>query len=220
MSSSRDSKADRASADKALEGAQLLAAGDYQGAIAACNEAIKLYPGSVGAHRTLVEAYRRLGENIPTHAAGDAFEERPADLSPFLSSDVGGGIFVGLLIIVIGVVAALVSGSGWLLLLVGGFGAFVLLWSIWDGIRMKQDISSGSVELHGTLSRCGVLAGSRRGPGRTDGLSVASRRASQTPPERQSSSALEYLPMSESPMTIAPREQEHGRDCAEPSSAG
>jgi len=54
--------------DKAWQGARLLAAGDFVGAIAACAEAIKLNPSSVGARRTRAEAYQRLGKGIEAEA--------------------------------------------------------------------------------------------------------------------------------------------------------
>ena len=47
MSSLHDSENQRAADNKALEGVRLLRSGDYEGAIAACTEAIELNPGSV-----------------------------------------------------------------------------------------------------------------------------------------------------------------------------
>ena len=45
---------------KAFEGDRLLHAGDYQGAIKACTEAIRLSPGNMGVRRTLANAYLKL----------------------------------------------------------------------------------------------------------------------------------------------------------------
>ena len=59
MSSAQGSTEMNYAARKALEGHRLLSAGDYTGAIAACTEAIKLEPGSIGAKRTLQEANRQ-----------------------------------------------------------------------------------------------------------------------------------------------------------------
>ena len=60
MSSPRDPETKRVAKDKVDEGMRLLAAGDYEGAIAACAEAIELEPMIRDAHRTLAEAYRLL----------------------------------------------------------------------------------------------------------------------------------------------------------------
>ena len=63
MSNTQDSETERGAVKKAWEGARLLAAGDYERAIAACDEAIRLSPGSIGAMRTRAQAraqaYRR-----------------------------------------------------------------------------------------------------------------------------------------------------------------
>lgn len=67
MSSPQDSGAQRAA--KALEGARLLSTRDYEGAIAACTEAIQLDPSSLGARRTRAEALKRLGRE--SEAAAD-----------------------------------------------------------------------------------------------------------------------------------------------------
>ena len=61
MSNTPDSETKRGATEKAWEGARLLAAGDYDGAIAACDEAIRLYPSSTGAIRTRDEAFRQGG---------------------------------------------------------------------------------------------------------------------------------------------------------------
>ena len=61
MSSTQDPETERAAIDKAREGRQLLHAGDYEGAIAACTEAIELDPGILGAYGSRAAAYRRLG---------------------------------------------------------------------------------------------------------------------------------------------------------------
>ena len=61
MSSTQDSEKVRVYMEKSHEGARLFAVGDYEGAIAACNEAIELEPGGIGAIRTRWEARERLG---------------------------------------------------------------------------------------------------------------------------------------------------------------
>lgn len=61
MSSSQDAVTQRAALDRAGEGWRLLSDGDYEGAIAACTEAIELDFSSLGARRTRAEAYSRLG---------------------------------------------------------------------------------------------------------------------------------------------------------------
>lgn len=58
MSSSHDPETQRAAFDKAREGARLLKAGDYEGAIAACTEAIRLDPQNADAFLIRSEAYR------------------------------------------------------------------------------------------------------------------------------------------------------------------
>ena len=60
MPASNNSETRHAALKKAQEGARLLGAGDYQGAIAACIEAIKLDFVSLSASRTLKEADKRL----------------------------------------------------------------------------------------------------------------------------------------------------------------
>ena len=67
MSSSQNSETQRA-ALKAQEGARLLAARDYEGAITAFTEAIELEPSSFGAYRTRAEAYERLGSEEEAEA--------------------------------------------------------------------------------------------------------------------------------------------------------
>ena len=59
MSNGQDLKAKSAALEMAQEGHRLLKSGDYEGAIVACNEAIELQPGALGARRTLAEAYER-----------------------------------------------------------------------------------------------------------------------------------------------------------------
>lgn len=49
----------RAAAEKATEGARLLNSGDFVGSIAACDEAIRLSPGQLGASRTREEALQK-----------------------------------------------------------------------------------------------------------------------------------------------------------------
>jgi hypothetical protein len=56
MSNAHDSEAHRNAIEKAFEGNRLLGAGDYEGAIAACDEAIQLIPDIAGARRTKEEA--------------------------------------------------------------------------------------------------------------------------------------------------------------------
>jgi len=56
MSNAHDSEAHRNAIEKAIEGNRLLGAGDYEGAIAACDEAIQLIPDIAGARRTKEEA--------------------------------------------------------------------------------------------------------------------------------------------------------------------
>ena len=68
MSSPQDSETKRAALEKALEGWRLLSSGDYEGAVAACTEAIELEPGSLGSYRTRAEAYRRLGRGKEAEA--------------------------------------------------------------------------------------------------------------------------------------------------------
>ena len=53
-----------------------MSAGDYDGAIAACSEAIELDPSSLGAHRTLAEAYRRLGRENEAKADHEILASR------------------------------------------------------------------------------------------------------------------------------------------------
>ena len=67
MTSPQDLEAQRTA--KAAEGARLLTAKDYRGAISACTESIELDPGSLGARRTRSEALRRLGRK--SEAAAD-----------------------------------------------------------------------------------------------------------------------------------------------------
>lgn len=61
MSSQQDEETRRAAIDKAYEGARLLSARDYEGAIKTCTEAIALDPTNSRASRTRAEAQRRLG---------------------------------------------------------------------------------------------------------------------------------------------------------------
>ena len=63
MSNGQDPKAKSAALEMAQEGHRLLKSGDYEGAIVACNEAIELQPGALGARRTLAEAYERLARD-------------------------------------------------------------------------------------------------------------------------------------------------------------
>ena len=158
MSSSQDPEIKRAAVEKAREGARLFEAGDYEGAIAACTEAIELEPRIQGAYRTRAEASRRLRMPLPnprerTTATDDSFNERPKGWSPSFGESSLPGIFFSLWIIVVGVIVALVSGSGWALLLFGGWGLLTLLWSLWDGINASQDQSSDVVKLHGKVTR-------------------------------------------------------------------
>ena len=62
MDSSQGSDTKRIALERAQEGLRLISAGDYQGAIEACTEAIELDPRSLGARRTRVEAYNHLGK--------------------------------------------------------------------------------------------------------------------------------------------------------------
>lgn len=89
MSSPQNSGTQRTAHDKSGEGWRLLGAGDYEGAIAACTEAIELDPSSLGARRTRAEALKRLGRenqaaadlNILRDRSGNLYEEgdpRPA----------------------------------------------------------------------------------------------------------------------------------------------
>lgn len=57
MSRSNDSETERAALDKAQEGRRLLHAREYQEAIAACTEAIKLAPDFLGPYQTRSAAY-------------------------------------------------------------------------------------------------------------------------------------------------------------------
>lgn len=57
MSSSQDTETKHAAIEKAREGARLLSDGDYQGAIAACTEAIRLDPRFDDAYLLRSEAY-------------------------------------------------------------------------------------------------------------------------------------------------------------------
>ena len=61
MLSPRDSETKRAALDKANEGRNLLLGGDYEGAIAACTEAIELAPDLLGPYQTRAAAYGHLG---------------------------------------------------------------------------------------------------------------------------------------------------------------
>ena len=88
MSSPRESETQR-DAMKANQGRRLLDAGDYEGAITACTEAIELEPGSIGARRTRAEAYRRLGREKEAEAdlkhLGDLTSQRDrAERMPWL----------------------------------------------------------------------------------------------------------------------------------------
>ena len=60
MPNSQDSETLRAPLDKAQEGARLLSAGNYEEPSRPAG-GIELYLGSIGARRTLEEAYKRLG---------------------------------------------------------------------------------------------------------------------------------------------------------------
>lgn len=83
MSNQQDPEKQRASIEKAQEGARLLSAHDYEGAIAACGEAIRLEPGSLGAYRTRAEAYKRLGMEREADAdLKHLTEEEAADWGP------------------------------------------------------------------------------------------------------------------------------------------
>ena len=53
---------------KAFEGSRLAGGGDYNGAIAACTEAIRLDPGILGAYNTRAEAYKRIGRRDKARA--------------------------------------------------------------------------------------------------------------------------------------------------------
>ena len=74
MLSPQDLEAQRAA--KAVEGARLLTAKDYEGAIAACTEALELDPGSLGARRTRAEALRRLGRESEATAELNILRDR------------------------------------------------------------------------------------------------------------------------------------------------
>ncbi len=65
MSSPQDSETKRAALEKAREGARLLSAGDYQGAIAAFTEAMRLDPRLDDAYVLRSEAYRRSEKRGP-----------------------------------------------------------------------------------------------------------------------------------------------------------
>ena len=82
LSSSQGSETIRAAGQKSLEGWRLLSSGDYEGAIAACTEAIKLLPHSIGAYRTRAEAYERLGRKDEAEADAKAAEAIPVISSP------------------------------------------------------------------------------------------------------------------------------------------
>ena len=69
MTSSQDPERRRNALEKALEGRRLARSGDYQGAIAACTEAIELAPDFLGPYGTRAEAYKRLG--MDEEAASD-----------------------------------------------------------------------------------------------------------------------------------------------------
>ena len=92
MSSPQDSETKRAAIGNALEGGRLLRAGDYQGAIAACTEAIESYPSILGPYSSRAEAYRRLG--MEKEAAADlrhlAEENTLYRIRSFLSCPVWG----------------------------------------------------------------------------------------------------------------------------------
>ena len=63
MSSSQDSETKRAVLDKVQEGHRLLSAGDYEGAIEACTEAIELDPRMQDAYRTRTKALKIVRRN-------------------------------------------------------------------------------------------------------------------------------------------------------------
>ena len=54
--------------EKALEGSRLVGGGDYDGAIAACTEAIRLDSGILGAYNTRAEVYLRIGRRDKARA--------------------------------------------------------------------------------------------------------------------------------------------------------
>jgi len=78
MSSRRDGETERVAIEKAQEAWRLLRSGDYEGAIAACAEALELEPRGLGAYRMRADAYRRLSRK----------EEAAADLQ--LVRDISG----------------------------------------------------------------------------------------------------------------------------------
>jgi len=86
------SETQSAAVNKTWEGARLLSSGDYEGAIVAITEAIKLDPSSLGARRTRAHALIRLGRE--SEAAHDLnflrrFESAAGDPRPALYSRLG-----------------------------------------------------------------------------------------------------------------------------------
>ena len=144
MSSPQDSETKRAALDKAQEGRGLLRAGDYQGAIAACTEAIELDSRILGAYGSRAEAYRRLGmEKEAAVDLSDLAHLRPSnDLQSVIVIKswlklVGGWVMlvcgcVGLLVtlVVIGDEPGVVRDPGFMDMM-GGINAFMFLFAIW-----------------------------------------------------------------------------------------
>ena len=102
MPHSQDTEPNPAALDKAQEGMHLLSAGDYEGAVAACTQAMELDHRSLGAYRTRAEAYRLLGRRnwaeadlryIAGHAVApyEVFDEGPPLDSVLAWGLLGGG---------------------------------------------------------------------------------------------------------------------------------
>ena len=130
MSTSDYSKMQR-SAMYSVQAGRLIDAGDYDGAIAACTEAIALNSNNAGAYRTRAEAYRRLGREYEANAdvrysdglglapgrqnlwtqVSDLAQRHQPDWFRTVVRLVGNELAIGIILVASGVASAVVTGT-------------------------------------------------------------------------------------------------------------
>ena len=138
MSSPWESETQRTAWLKAQEGSRLLGAGDYEGAIANCTEAIELDARSLWAYRLRAEAYRHLGMARKAEADLRYLADLESQRNPETPSEVifasrwGGKLLLGVILY------ALVASC----LMLPGVGGIVASWVAgWSGQSILGGVS-------------------------------------------------------------------------------
>ena len=140
MSCSQDAEKQRAALDGAQEGLRLLSVGDYEGAVVACTDAIKLDARSLGAYRTRAQAYERMGMGKEAQADYRHLGVETAPRSVAKTRNAWLATLLNLLPLPVGLGYIYLGRPGrFLLTLLGAIAAFVLGWvlavAIWISAR-------------------------------------------------------------------------------------